>query len=100
VRHGALFELHVPRHYAVCVAQDIARFDDRHEFLGETDFSLQAGPDLGVGEDGSGGGGVDGGCVCEIEFDHCCGGGYMGGVADPMDWVDWDSGWRLLLMCC
>lgn len=36
---------------AVDVGEDGAGLDDGHEFLGEADFALQAGPDLGVGED-------------------------------------------------
>lgn len=48
----ALLELDDPRHDAVSVFEHLAAFDDGDEFLREADFALQAGPDLGDGEDG------------------------------------------------
>lgn len=74
-RPSPSLEPNLPRHHHIpslpsLLPQNLAPLNHRHEFLRKPDFTLQAGPELGLCEDGGGRGGVDGGGVGEVESHH------------------------------
>lgn len=62
---------YIARHHAVTAFLEYsATFNYGHEFLCVPDFALEARPELGLREDGGRAGGVDAGCVGEVEVYH------------------------------